>query len=250
MRSRRNERSPTTPSARGFVALWPRKRPPRIRRPSTRTCRSRPSPRRGPRMRHARCASCARRARASGLRVPSPRRTSCARACVSSVCRTRRSWSCSVRPATSPIARSSRPCTTCGGRTCCRTSSCCWPSDGGSMTTAPSATRSGDPSSSSVVCCLSTSRRGDRSRSASATTGSISRTPPASTRWLRSSMSSTSPRARAGTGCTTSRPSRRSSRRSSASSVGSASTTNGTMAVGAGSSSRSRSGTTWTRRRS
>ncbi len=241
--------APRRHSARGFVAPWPRKPPPRTRRPSTRICRSRRSPRRGPRMRHARCAPCARRARASGLRAPSPPRTSCARACVSSVCRTRRSWSCSARPATSPIARSSQPCTTCGGRTCCRTSSCCWPSGDGSMTTPPSATRSGDPSSSSAACCLSTSRRGDRSRSASATTDSISPTPPASTRWPRGSTRWTSPRGRAGTGCTTSRPSHRSSRRSSASSAGSASTTNGTMAVGAESSSRNRSGTTWTRRR-
>ena len=34
-----------------------------------------------------------------------------------------RSWSCSGRPATSPTARSSRRSTSCGGRTCCRTSS-------------------------------------------------------------------------------------------------------------------------------
>ena len=52
------------------------------------------------------------------------RRTSCARASASSASRTRRSSSCSARPATSPTARSSRPSTTCGGPTCCRTSSC------------------------------------------------------------------------------------------------------------------------------
>ena len=50
-------------------------------------------------------------------------RTSCARACASSASRTRASSSCSARPATSPTARSCRRCTTCGGRTCCRTSS-------------------------------------------------------------------------------------------------------------------------------
>ena len=51
-------------------------------------------------------------------------RTSCARACASSASRIRRSWSCSGRPATSPTARSSRRSTSCGGPTCCRTSSC------------------------------------------------------------------------------------------------------------------------------
>ena len=56
-------------------------------------------------------------------RAPSPSRTSCARACASSASPTRRSWSCSARPATSPTARSSRRSTTCGGRTCCPTSS-------------------------------------------------------------------------------------------------------------------------------
>ena len=44
-------------------------------------------------------------------------------------------WSCSGRPATSPIARSSRRSTTCGGRTCCRTSSCSWRSAGARTTT-------------------------------------------------------------------------------------------------------------------
>ena len=61
----------------------------------------------------------------------------------------------------------------------------------------------------------------------------------------RRSTASTAP---AATGCSTWRPSRRPSRRSSASSGGSASTTRSTAAAGAGSSSRSRSGATSTRR--
>ena len=70
-----------------------------------------------------------------------------------------------------------------------------------------------------------------------------------STRWRHDSTNWTRPRARAATGCTTSRRSRRSSPRSSGSSGGSGSTTNDTTAAGGGSSSRSRSATTSTRRR-
>ena len=109
------------------------------------------------------------------------RRTSCARACASSASRTRRSSSCSARPATSPIARSSRRSTSCGGRTCCRTSSCSSPSAAGRTTTRRSGPRSGPRSSSSAGSCRSTRRPGATFAERIATTGSTSPTRPAST---------------------------------------------------------------------
>ena len=69
-----------------------------------------------------RCASCGSRTSGKATRPPSSK-TSCARAFAWNACRIRRSWCCSGRPATSPTARSSRRSTSCGGRTCCRTSS-------------------------------------------------------------------------------------------------------------------------------
>ena len=249
MRSRRNERSPAKPSARGFVAPWPRTRPPRTRRPSTRTCRSRPSPRRGPRTRH----DDARPARgAPGQAVVA--------------CQAR-----GERPARGPASRARAG-----------------PVDPGPVRgdrrPRPS---QGHPGAYHLwrtnllpheFVLLAIGRRRVRRRRVPRRDPGIARAvqpraaprragvalvrgahplPPARFRRRRrlrhagdeARRARRGARARAATVCSTSPPSRRSSPRSSASSAGSDSTTNGTTAAGGGSSSRSRSATTSTRRR-
>ena len=116
-------------------------------------------------------------------RRPSRSRTSCARACAWSASPTRPSSCCSAPPATWPIARWSRPSTSCGGRTCCPTSSCCWRSGAARTTTRPSGATSAPRSTSSAASCRSTRTPGGRSPSGSATSISTSPTRPASTAW-------------------------------------------------------------------
>ena len=123
----------------------------------------------------------------AGLAREAGSRTSCARAFASSASRIRRSWCCSGRPATSPIARSSRRSTSCGGPTCCRTSSCSWPSAAGRTTTRRSGPRSARRSSSSAGSCRSTRTPGARSPSGSPTSDSTSTIRRASTPWPRAS---------------------------------------------------------------
>ena len=100
------------------MAATPRRRRGRTARPGPRRTRRpveappdaadpAPTPRRGPRTRRGRCATCAC---ARATQAPPPRqadrRTRSARASASSASRTRASSSCSARPATSPTARS------------------------------------------------------------------------------------------------------------------------------------------------
>ena len=174
-----------------------------------------------------------------------PRRTRSARASASSASRTRARSSCSGPPATSPIARSSRPSTSCGGRTSCRTSSSSSRSAGASTTTTRSATSSGRRSRSTRASCRSTRRPGARSRRGSATSAATSPIPAGFDRLAKTPRGDRPRAEQPGQPPLLPRdPAVGSSPRSSPSSGGSGSTTSATRAAGGGSSSRSRSATT------
>ena len=160
-----------------------------------------------------------------------------------------RSWCCSARPATSPTARSSRRSTSCGGRTCCRTSSCSWPIGRRPYDdeTFRAEIRASLEQFSRVLPVDEAAWRSFAERICYQRLDFDDPDGFDAPR-DRASTSSTRSTAPAATGSSTSPPSRRSSPRSSASSAGSGSTTSTTTAAGGGSSSRSRSATTSTRR--
>ncbi len=96
--------------------------------------------------------------------------------------RTPACWSCSGRPATSPTARSCRRSTSCGGRTFCPTSSSCCASADAPLHVAGTPRRV--PGVAREVLAGPAARRGcvaRRSRRGSPTSSSTSPTPPRST---------------------------------------------------------------------